>query len=293
MSNNNIRKLPNWANAAISEALAKLRHSLDPRMGSSGFRDFDQMSGGLWPGELTIIGGSPEMGKTALALNIAEHLAFKESKTAIYFSSDLTVDQLALRTLCSEGRISLDNIHSGELTVHERERFASAICNLASGRLHFAWREDLSINQVLDGAARYSKKCGNLGLVVVDYLQQLCRNDNRPITNVEIAESLRQLKSLAKEFQCPVIALSQLPLNVEMRRNKRPVLGDIGIVDVVQKYADTVVLLYRDEVYTKNDCPEPGLVNLIFPIRRDGSSGQTKLVFLNQIAKFETLACQL
>jgi replicative DNA helicase len=260
-------------------------------MGSSGFCDFDQMSGGLWPGELTVIGGSPDMGKTALALNIAEHLAFKESKTAIYFSSDLSVDQLALRTLCSEGRISLENICLGKLTNHERERFASAICNLASGRLHFAWREGLSINQVLDGAAKYSKKCGNLGLVVVDYLQQLCTADNRPITNVEIAESLRQLKSLAKEFHCPVIAISQLPLNVEMRRNKRPVLGDMGIVDVIQKYADTVVLLYRDEVYTKNDCPEPGLVNLIFPIRRDGSSGQTKLVFLNQIAKFETLAC--
>ena len=127
----------------------------------------------------------------------------------------------------------------------------------------------------------------------MDYLQQLCSDDNRPINEFEIAESLRQLKELATEFHCPVIALSQLPLSVEMRWNKRPELSDLGLIEPIRNYVDTVALLYRDEVYTKNDCPEPGIVNLTFPIRRDGSSGQTKMVFLNQIAKFETLACQL
>lgn len=290
-SNNNIRELPKWANTAVSEALAKLRHSLDPRMGSSGFRDLDQMLGGFWPGELTIIGGSPDMGKTALAQNIAEHLAFKESKTAIYFSSDLTVAQLAVRTLCSEGRVSLDNIQSGNLTDDEQERFVTAIDRLVLGGLHFDWRENLSISQIHDLTARYSKRCGNLGLVVVDYLQQLCTDDNRPITGLEITASLRQLKILAEEFHCPVLALSQLPLSVELRTNKLPVLSDLGLTESMRKYIDTVVLIYRDEVYAKDDCLEPGLADLIFPIRRDGSSGQTKLVFLNQLAKFETLAC--
>lgn len=289
---NNANELPMWVNNAVKETLEKLRNGPEPGVIGSGFFDIDQMTGGLWPGDLIIVAGSPEMGKTALALNIAEHLAFKESKTAVFISVDLRSEQLALRTVCSIGRISLQNLHAGKLTADEHRRLKDAFGTLALGRLHIEWYEEFSISAIRDLASRYSKKCGNLGLVVVDYLQRLSSNEHGPITVFEIAETLRQLKALANEFQCPVIALSQLPPKVEMRRNKRPVLTDLGPIEPIRKYVDTVILLYRDEVYTKDSCPEPGLVDAVFPLRRDGSYGETRLVFLNQIAKFESLACQ-
>lgn len=293
MSTKNVHNTPKWFSERIRIALAKQDRRLISGMGFSGFDDFDQMAGGLWPGDLIVFGGSPDMGKTALALNISEYLAFKECKAVVYFSSDLMISQLEARTLCSEGRISLHNIRTGELTVDERGRLDEAVDLLADGRLHFDYEEDLSVHQICSRATEYSRKCGSLGLVVVDYLQRLGSEQNRLLSTCELEETLQILKTLAQQLLCPVIALWQLPLKVEMRWNKRPVLGDLGSVKVIQKCVDTVVLLYRDEVYSREDCQQPGLVNLIFPIRRDGSSRETKMVFLSQIAKFETLAYQI
>ena len=165
---NNSNELPVWVNRAITETLEKQRNGLETGVVSSGFYDLDQMSEGLRPGDLIIVAGSPQMGKTALALNIAEHIAFKESKTAVFTSVDLSSEQLALRTVCSIGRISLQNMHAGKPTADEHRRLKDALGTLALGRLHIDMYEDLSISAIRDLASMYSKKCGNLGLVVVD-----------------------------------------------------------------------------------------------------------------------------
>lgn len=290
MTSKNIKDPPMWIHEKIKHALAKQRCRLTNEVIFSGFDDFDQMSGGLWPGDLMVIGGSPDMGKTALALNISEHIAFKENKSVIYISTDLTCNKLAIRTMCSEGRISLHNVQTGRMTSHELGRCKGALDSLAYGRLYFDYKDELDTHEICTRAIEYSEKRGKLDLVVVDYLQELCSEQNRRISVHEIEDALQNLKSLAHQLQCPVIALWQLPLSVDIRSNKLPTLSDMGPIDVIQKSVDTVVLLYRDEVFSKKDCQQPGIVDLIFPIRRDGSSGQTRIVFLNSIAKFETLA---
>lgn len=257
---------------------------------SSGLIDVDLMAGGFWAGDLILIGGGACAGKTALALNIAEHVLLKQSLPVTIFSTDMTAEQIFVRLLCSTGRISLDNMRSGDLTEHERPRLERAISELAASHLHIEHSSAIEIGQLLKIGRGISKTYGKQGLIVVDFVQFLSEKRCGPNQRRALGTALRELKRLAMKLRCPVIALSPLGSEVDLRPNKRPVLSDLGPVDLIGTYADVAMLVYRDEVHSAMDCQQPGLVEVTFPKRRDGSTGVARLVFLKAIARYEALA---
>ena len=257
----------------------------------SGFPEIDHMTGGFWQGDLIVIAASPCMGKTALALNIAEQVALTQGLPVAIFSMDMGVEQIVTRMAGSIGLISLDHLRTGKLTEHEGPRLADAIVDLSAARLHVSESGRLTFDELRKEASDFFRICGGAGLIVVDHLQLV--RDKAAGGKVQIeasSETLQRLKMLAIELRCPIIALSQLPAGVETRKNKRPVIGDLGSTRHVERNADIVMLLYRDQVYTGDACNEPGLVDVIFVKRRDGSTGLEKLVFLEPIGRFESIA---
>lgn len=284
------RGSPNWSQQQTRKAIARLQVGSGLGIVSSGFPDIDRMTGGFWAGDLIVIGGSACIGKTALALNIAEHIALRQSLPVTVFSMDMTSEQIAVRILCSMGRISLDNMRSGNLTEHERPRLAVAIDRLAGAPFVIEHATGVELDQLLDKVTEISKKWGRQSLIVVDYLQLIFDTSHRTSQSREIGVVLRELKNLATELKCPIIAISELPSEVEIRSSKRSMMRDLGSTDLIGTYADVVMLLYRDDIYSTEDFREPGVVDVIFPNRPDGSTGLTKLVFLEAIAKYEVLA---
>ncbi len=258
---------------------------------SSGFPVIDGMTGGFWPGDLIVIAASPCMGKTALVLNIAEQVALAQGLPVAIFSTDMGVDQTITRMAASIGRISLDHLRTGKLTEYEVPRLATAIADLSDARLHVSASSSLSIDTMQTEASDFFRTSGCPGLIVIDHLQLVPKslvggNEN----NEETGSALQRLKTLSTELRCPIIVLSPLPAGVEMREYKRPTISDLGSASYFERYADIVMLLYRDHFYTGDECNEPGLADVIFVKQRGGSNGLGKLVFLEQVGKFESLA---
>lgn len=257
----------------------------------SGFPEIECMTGGFWPGDLIVIAASPCMGKTALALNIAEHVALAQGLPVAIFSTDMGADQIIIRMAASIGRISLDHLRTGKLTEYEVPRLATAIADLSDARLHVSVSSSQSIDAMQTEASDFFRTSGCPGLIVIDYLQLVPKSlvggyEN----NEETGRALHRLKTLSMELRCPIIVLSPLPAGVETRADKRPTVSDLGSPSYFERYANIVMLLYRDHFYTGDECDEPGLADVIFVKQRDGSTGQGKLVFLEQIGRFESLA---
>jgi replicative DNA helicase len=258
----------------------------------SGFVDFDKMTSGMQAGDLIVLAGRPSMGKTALAINIAEHVALNEGLPVAVFSMEMGASQLAIRIVGSIGRIDQQRLRTGKLNQEEWPRLAEAIEKLRNVSLHIDETPSLTPMELRANARRLARTCGKLGLIVVDYLQLMSGNtssnngDNRA---TEIGEISRGLKMLAKELQCPVIALSQLNRSVETRTDKRPMMSDLRESGAIEQDADVIMFIYRDDYYNK-DSKEPGVAEIIIGKHRNGPTGTVKLAFLKPLTRFESLA---
>jgi replicative DNA helicase len=257
----------------------------------TGFYDLDRLTAGFQAGDLIVLAGRPSMGKTALAINIAEHVALNEGLPVAVFSMEMGAAQLAIRIVGSIGRIDQSHLRTGRLTDEEWPRLTETIEKLRIISLHIDETAGLSSAELRANARRLSRQCGKLGLIVVDYLQLMSgssTNDENRAT--ELGEISRGLKALAKELQCPVIALSQLNRSVETRPDKRPMMSDLRESGAIEQDADIIMFIYRDEYYTKDACKEPGVAEIIIAKQRNGPTGMVKLTFLKPITKFESLA---
>jgi replicative DNA helicase len=258
----------------------------------TGFYDLDRQTAGLQAGDLIVLAARPSMGKTALAINIAENVALNEGLPVAVFSMEMGAAQLAVRIVGSIGRIDQGHLRTGKLTDEEWPRLTEAVEKLRTISLHIDESPGLNSSEVRANARRLSRQYGQLGLIVVDYLQLMSGSnsdggDNRA---TELGEISRGLKMLARELKCPVIALSQLNRSVEQRPDKRPMMSDLRESGAIEQDADIIMFIYRDEYYTKDACKEPGIAEVIIAKQRNGPTGTVKLAFLRNITKFESLA---
>ena len=259
---------------------------------STGFSDFDQMTSGLQPADLLIVAGRPSMGKTTFAMNLAENVAIKNALPVAVFSMEMPGEALAMRMLSSLGRVDLTRVRSGKLLDDEWPRLTSAVSLLADASIFIDDTPALSPTEVRARSRRLKRENdGQLGLIVLDYLQLMQCPGSTENRATEISAISRGLKALAKELNVPVIALSQLNRNLEQRPNKRPVMSDLRESGSIEQDADLVIFIYRDEVY--NDSvpeEEKGKAEIIIGKHRNGPIGTFNLTFLGQYTKFENFA---
>ncbi len=281
----------------VKEYLAKtmdridtLFHSQNPITGvPTGYHDFDTMTSGLQDSDLVIVAGRPSMGKTAFAVNIAEHVVIKSKAPVLIFSMEMPGEAIVMRLLSSLCRIDQMRIRTGKLEDEDWPRITSTVSMLSDAPLFIDDSPALSPAEVRARARRLVKEHGKLGLIVVDYLQLMQVpgfNENR---TAEISEISRSLKSLAKELKVPVIALSQLNRGLEQRADKRPVMSDLRESGAIEQDADLIVFIYRDEVYNDNS-PDKGTAEIIIAKQRNGPIGKTRLTFLGQYTCFENFS---
>ena len=252
----------------------------------TGFTDFDEMTSGLQPADLIIVAGRPSMGKTTFAMNMAENVAINKKVPVAVFSMEMPGDALAMRMMSSLGRIDQHRVRTGKLEDDEWPRLTSAVSILAEAPLYIDDSAALSPTEVRAKARRLKREHGDLGLIVIDYLQLMQAPGAADNRANEISLISRSLKALAKELNVPVIALSQLNRNLEQRPNKRPVMSDLRESGSIEQDADIVVFIYRDEVYNE-DSPDKGVAEIIIGKQRNGPIGKVRMTFLGQYTKFE------
>ena len=257
----------------------------------TGFYDLDRMTSGLQAGDLVVLAARPSMGKTAFAINIAEHVALNEGLPVAVFSMEMGAAQLAVRVVGSIGRIDQGHLRTGKLSDEEWPRLTDAIERLRTVSLHIDETAGLTSSELRANARRLARKCGKLGLIVVDYLQLMTGSSSGDGENraTELGEISRGLKMLAKELQCPVIALSQLNRGVEQRTDKRPMMSDLRESGAIEQDADIIMFIYRDDYYNK-DSKDPGVAEIIIGKQRNGPTGAVRLTFLKPLTRFESLA---
>ncbi|MBT2299733.1 replicative DNA helicase [Variovorax paradoxus] len=257
----------------------------------TGFYEFDKMTSGLQPGDMIVLAARPSMGKTSLAINIAEHVALNEGLPVAVFSMEMGASQLAVRIVGSIGRIDQGHLRTGKLTDEEWPRLTEAIEKLRNVSLHIDETPGLTTSELRANARRLARQYGKLGLIVVDYLQLMSVSSSMSDENraTAVGEISRGLKMLAKELKCPVIALSQLSRGVESRTDKRPMMSDLRESGAIEQDADIIMFIYRDDYYDKNS-KEPGVAEVIISKHRNGPTGTVKLAFLKPLTKFENLA---
>ncbi|MEN8214723.1 MAG: replicative DNA helicase, partial [Pseudomonadota bacterium] len=272
------------------ERIEQLYHSDAEITGlSTGFSDFDQMTSGLQPADLLIVAGRPSMGKTTFAMNLAENVAIKNTLPVAVFSMEMPGEALAMRMLSSLGRVDLTRVRSGKLLDDEWPRLTSAVSLLAEASIFIDDTPALSPTEIRARSRRLKRENdGELGLIVIDYLQLMQYPGAGENRTTEISAISRGLKALAKELNVPVIALSQLNRNLEQRPNKRPVMSDLRESGSIEQDADLVIFIYRDEVYNENvPEEEKGKAEIIIGKHRNGPIGAFNLTFLGQYTKFE------
>ena len=269
----------------------------------TGYPQLDRMTTGFHPDELVIIAARPAVGKTALALNIAQNVATKTDKTVAIFSLEMGAESLVNRMLCAEGNIDANHLRTGNLTSDEWESLFFAAGTLSNAHLYIDDTAGIKVAEIRARCRRLKKETGNLGLIVIDYLQ-LIEGNNPDNRQQEVSEISRQLKKLAKELEVPVIALSQLSRGVEQRQDKRPVLSDIRESGSIEQDADIVSFLYRDDYYEHDggdddqqdggqdngDDSNVSEVEVIIEKNRSGPRGTVKLLFAKSYNKFASVA---
>ncbi len=273
------------------EKIDALYHSGDAITGlATGLSDLDEMTSGLQPSDLVIVAGRPSMGKTTLVMNMAEHAAIKSGKPVLVYSMEMPADSLAMRMMSSLGRIDQHKIRTGKLDDDDWPRVTSAVHMLSEAPLFIDDTPALSPSEMRARSRRLAKEHGSLGLIVVDYLQLMkVPGFNAENRTAEISEISRSLKSLAKELQVPVIALSQLNRSLEQRADKRPVMSDLRESGAIEQDADLICFIYRDEVYYE-DSPDKGVAEIIVAKQRNGPIGKVRVAFIGKYTRFEDLA---
>jgi replicative DNA helicase len=252
---------------------------------STGFKNLDEMTSGLQAGDLIIVAGRPSMGKTTLAVNIAENAALGAGKSAAIFSMEMSAESLTLRMISSLGRINQGALRSGKLQEDDWPRIDSAMTQLSNANIFVDETAGLTPTEIRARARRLKRERG-LDLIVVDYLQLMHVAGNTENRATEISEISRSLKALAKELKVPVIALSQLNRGVEQRQEKKPVMSDLRESGSLEQDADLILLIYREDVYDPNTTRK-GIADIIIAKQRNGPTGEVQLTFLGQYTKFE------
>jgi replicative DNA helicase len=273
--------------ASTMEKIEELFQTKNPITGiPTGYHDFDGMTSGLQPSDLVIIAGRPSMGKTTFAMNIAENVVIKNRSPVLIFSMEMPGDAIVMRLLSSLCRIDQMRMRTGKLEDEDWPRISSTVSMLSEAPLFIDDTPALSPVELRARARRLMKEHGQLGLIVVDYLQLMQVPGNSENRTAEISEISRSLKSLAKELKVPVVALSQLNRGLEQRTDKRPVMSDLRESGAIEQDADLIVFIYRDEVYNENS-PEKGTAEIIIAKQRNGPIGKCRLTFLGQYTCFE------
>jgi replicative DNA helicase len=255
----------------------------------TGFTDLDRMTSGLQPGDLVIVAGRPSMGKTSLALNMAEHVALESGLPVGVFSMEMGASQLVMRMLGSVGRLDQHKVRTGRLADEDWRKLTDAVGRLNDAPIHIDETAALNSLELRARARRLHRQYGKLGLIVVDYLQLMSASSHGENRATEISEISRGLKALAKELGVPVVALSQLNRSLEQRPNKRPVMSDLRESGAIEQDADLILFIYRDEVYNP-DSPDKGKAEVIIGKQRNGPIGTVTLVFQGEYTRFANFA---
>ena len=257
----------------------------------TGYHDLDAKTSGLQPGDLLIVAGRPSMGKTSFALNMAEHVAIEVGLPVAVFSMEMGGTQLAMRMLSSVGKLDAHRVRTGRLNDDEWSRLSFALGKMHEAPLYIDETPALNPIDLRARARRLHRQCGKLGLIVIDYLQLMSSANQGGGENraTEISEISRSLKSLAKELNVPVMALSQLNRSLEQRPNKRPVMSDLRESGAIEQDADVIMFIYRDEVYNP-DTPDKGSAEIIIGKQRNGPIGMIRLTFIGEYTRFENFA---
>ena len=278
--------------AKTMDRIDTLFHSNNPITGvPTGYHDLDDMTSGLQSSDLVIIAGRPSMGKTTLAMNIAENVAIKSRLPVLIFSMEMPGEAIVMRLLSSLCRIDQLRIRTGKLTDEDWPRISSTVSMLSDAPLYIDDTPGISPAEMRARARRLAKEHGQLGLIVVDYLQLMQVPGNSENRTAEISEISRSLKGLAKELSVPVIALSQLNRGLEQRADKRPVMSDLRESGAIEQDADLIVFIYRDEVYNENSA-DKGSAEIIIAKQRNGPIGKVRLTFMGQYTCFENFTRQ-
>jgi len=256
----------------------------------TGFNDMDEKTAGLQRGDLIIVAGRPSMGKTTLAINIAENAAIAHRVPTAIFSMEMSAEQLSFRMIGSIGRVNQSHLRTGRLSDEDWSRIDSAVSIMSDAPLFIDDSPALTPTEVRARARRLKREHG-LGLVVVDYLQLMQVAGTKENRATEISEISRSLKALAKELAVPVVALSQLNRSVEQRTDKKPVMSDLRESGAIEQDADLIVFIYREEVY-EPDTPRRGVADIIIGKQRNGPVGEFHLTFLGEFTKFENLVSE-
>ncbi|MDX1587956.1 MAG: replicative DNA helicase [Oleiphilaceae bacterium] len=285
---------PKSINPILTETLTRIEELFESDGAltglTSGFKDLDEMTSGFQPSDLIIIAGRPSMGKTAFAMNLVENAIMASDKATLVFSMEMPADAIVMRMLSSIGRINQTRIRRGTLEEDDWPRLTSAVSLLKDKPLFIDDTAALSPTEMRSRARRVARDCGGqLGMIMVDYLQLMRVPGNTEGRTAEISEISRSLKGLAKELNCPVVALSQLNRSLEQRPNKRPVNSDLRESGAIEQDADVIAFIYRDEVYNE-DTSDKGIAEIIIGKQRNGPIGTVRLAFMGEYTKFEDLA---
>lgn len=284
---------PKPVNPLLTKVVEKIDELIKSKGGitglATGYKDLDKKTSGLQKSDLIIVAGRPSMGKTTFAMNLAEYAVLHQDKPVLVFSLEMPAESLIFRMLSSVGRIDQSRLRSGQLEDEDWPKLTAAIAKLKDRPLLIDDTVGLSPTEMRARARRVVREHGGLALVVVDYLQLMQIKgfgDNRV---GEISEISRSLKTMAREFECPVIALSQLNRGLEQRPNKRPVMSDLRESGAIEQDADIIAFVYRDEVYNE-DTQDKGVAEIIIGKQRNGPIGTVRLGFMGQFTRFENLA---
>lgn len=296
------REIKDVLNETLSDIDRLSQQSEDITGLPTGYREFDKMTAGLQPDNLIILAARPAVGKTAFALNIAQNVATSTDTSVAIFSLEMSAESLVNRMLCAEGSINANHLRTGQLDEGEWQNLIVAIGALSNTSIFIDDTPGIKMAEIRAKCRRLAKEKGNLGLVVIDYLQ-LIEGSNKESRQQEVSEISRQLKKLAKELSVPILALSQLSRGVEQRQDKRPVLSDIRESGSIEQDADIVAFLYRDDYYERGESKseedgddqdslnqDVGEVELIIEKNRAGARGTVKLLFIKSYNKFSNIS---
>ena len=253
----------------------------------SGFTDLDSMTSGFQSGDMILIAARPSMGKTTFALNIAEHAALREHKSVVIFSLEMSKEQLAYKLLCSEANVDMLKLRTGALEDSDWENIARATGPLSKAKVYIDDTAGVTVMEMRSKCRRLKLEYGT-DLIVIDYLQLMSGGSGTDNRQQEVSEISRSIKALAKEMECPVIALSQLSRAPEQRADHRPMLSDLRESGSIEQDADLVMFLYRDEYYNK-ETEDKNIGECIIAKQRNGPVGTVKMAWLGQYSKFGNL----
>lgn len=295
---NGFKKISDVLNATIEDIDKRAQEDSSVTGLSTGYAELDKVTAGLHPDELVILAARPGVGKTAFALNVAENVAVHTPTTVAIFSLEMGAEQLASRLLCAQGSIDANDLRTGNLNDEEWKNLVVATGILSRTSIYIDDTPGIKMAEIRAKCRRLAKETGNLGLIIVDYLQ-LIEGTGQENRQQEVSVISRQLKRLAKELHVPVIALSQLSRGVEQRQDKRPLLSDIRESGSIEQDADVVAFLYRDDYYndeSDSDNSEDvvdtnaGEVEVIISKNRSGPRGTIKLLFVKSYNKFAAIS---